>query len=139
MPRMAGEGDPGDGGIHWGGNGDITGGGPSPQPSTVPIAVIDGRTSAFDPEYRGHNTWSLGNSFGLWDSLGYRTGPVIIVSGGPPAPDNKKWTLSSKPEPAFVGEDGKQYWRHTVVTSEIPKQTPIFPLGDDAKPPGEIG
>ncbi|WP_043588075.1 hypothetical protein [Geminisphaera colitermitum] len=137
--EMAGEGDPGDGGIHWGGNGDITGGGPSPQPSTVPIAVIDGRTSAFDPEYRGHNTWSLGNSFGLWDSLGYRTGPVIIVSGGPPAPDNKKWTLSSKPEPAFVGEDGKQYWRHTVVTSEIPKQTPIFPLGDDAKPPGEIG
>ena len=44
----------------------------------------------------------------------------INVSGGPGRPDGNTYTIDAKLTPAFVGADGTQYWKKTLVVATIP-------------------
>lgn len=44
------------------------------------------------------------------------------IYGGPPKPGGLTWTLSAKPEEAFVDSNGAQIYRHTIITAAIPEQ-----------------
>lgn len=49
----------------------------------------------------------------------------IVVTGGPPAPDNRVWVLAAKVELAFTALDGTKYYRKTLVSALIPAQTAL--------------
>ena len=46
----------------------------------------------------------------------------ISLSGGPLKPDGQTYALEAQAEPAFVGYDGTQYFRTTVISATIPNQ-----------------
>jgi hypothetical protein len=46
----------------------------------------------------------------------------ISVAGGPYKPDSQTYALEATSEPAFVGYDGTQYYRTTVISATIPNQ-----------------
>ena len=51
-------------------------------------------------------------------------GGTVTISGGPEDPVGNSYVISRpNPEPAFVGDDGTQYYRQTIVTATIPAQT----------------
>lgn len=49
----------------------------------------------------------------------------LQVTGGPVAPDTNTYTLAVSVEPAFIGYNGVQYYRKTVVYATIPTQTAL--------------
>jgi hypothetical protein len=46
----------------------------------------------------------------------------ISLSGGPLKPDGQTYALEAQAEPAFLGYDGTQYFRTTVISATIPNQ-----------------
>lgn len=49
----------------------------------------------------------------------------ISITGGPSSPDGQTYTLAARIDPAFIGLDGVQYYRKTIVTATIPTQTAL--------------
>lgn len=54
-------------------------------------------------------------------------GGSATLSGGPPNPGGSTWTLRWSVAPAFVGTDGTQFYKKTVVTCAVPTQ-PALPV-----------
>lgn len=63
--------------------------------------------------------------FGSFLNTGF--GGTAVISGGPASPGGSTWTLKYSVTPAFVGTDGTQYYRRTIVTCAVPAQ-PALPV-----------
>jgi hypothetical protein len=94
-------------------------------------SAIDITTDVTAPS-RLRRTASYGTSGGtgldtsvLGDRVYASTDWLIALSGGPVEPGGTTWTLNARVEPAFVGYDGTQYYRKTVVSAAIPAQAAL--------------
>lgn len=90
--------------------------GTSPLTFTASAAISGGGTvniSGVDVSCMGERVYGLSSG-------------SISVDGGPVAPDGNSYIIAEpRIEPAFVGADGTQYYRVTIVTAEIPTQTAL--------------
>jgi len=77
--------------------------------------TFNGTTSGYNEACMGDRVYGIGSG----------TPYSLQVVGGPSAPDGNTYTLSVDLSPAFVGYDGTQYYRLTVVEATIPTQTAL--------------
>ena len=93
-------------------------GGTANEPTSRYQALVGYRTGPEDEQ-------TLENPAGVQQAFfnQFCYGGTVTIEGGPEDPVGNTYVIAPpNPEPAFVGEDGTQYYRQTIVTATIPAQ-----------------